>query len=312
VIVKKVPGSRAAGAKPVAANVRDLADYIAGPNVGGDGEKVQHRGALNFLNVDHEGQVQEMIDLAEIARRDAKPVQHWILSWREGEQPTAAQPDQAAKMFLAEMDLSDHQAIYALHSDTDNWHLHLAVNRVHQETERVVTVNKGYDLNVAHRAITRIELQQGWQPEGRALYAPGEYGELMLVRGTGPSARQPSARALSFEERVGACSAERITSEDAVPVIRQARSWSEVHEGLAELGMRFEKKGSGAVLWVGDQPVKASAAGRDCSMAALQKRLGAFEPALEMPRARADEGSTTRAGGATSAGLLGQARKSPP
>jgi hypothetical protein len=119
---------------------------------------------------------------------------------------------------------SDHQAIYALHSDTDNWHLHLAVNRVHPETERVVTVNKGYDLKVAHRAITRIQLRQGWQSEGRALYAPGEDGELMLVRGAGPTARQPSTRALSFEERVGARSAERIASEDAAAVIRQARS----------------------------------------------------------------------------------------
>jgi hypothetical protein len=282
VIVKKVPPSKAAGPKSIAANVRDLADYIAGPKAGGDGEKVEHRGTLNLLNVDHAAQVQEMIDLAEIARRDAKPVQHWILSWREDEQPTAAQADEAVRMFLSEMGLSDHQAIYALHSDTDNWHLHLAVNRVHPETEKVVTVNKGYDLKVAHRAIARIELRHGWQSEGRALYAPGQDGELTLVRSAGPTTRRPSARALSFEERVGACSAERIAAEDVAPVIGRARTWGEVHEGLARIGVRFERKGSGALLWIGDQPVKASAAGRACSMAALQKRLGAFEPALPM------------------------------
>jgi hypothetical protein len=43
--------------------------------------------------------------------------------------------------------------------------------------------------------------------------------------------------------------------------------------------MYLDRKGSGAILWVGDQPVKASGAGRDCSMSALQKRLGDFEPA---------------------------------
>ena len=32
------------------------------------------------------------------------------------------------------------------------------------------------------------------------------------------------------------------------------------------------------MLWVGDQAVKASAAGRDCSMSALQKRLGEYMP----------------------------------
>jgi hypothetical protein len=52
--------------------------------------------------------------------------------------------------------------------------------------------------------------------------------------------------------------------------------------------MRFEKKGSGALLWIGDQPVKASAAGRDCSMSALRKRLGDFEPApMPPPRQKA-------------------------
>ena len=280
-IVKKVPPSKTAGRKRVAANVRNLADYIAGPAAGGDSEKLEHRGALNFLNVDHEGQVQEMINLAEIARRDAKPVQHWILSWREGEQPTAAQADEAAMVFLSELGLSDHQAIYAFHRDTNNWHLHLAVNRVHPDTERVVTVNNGYDLKVAHRAIARIEQRQGWQSEGRALYASGEDGELMLARKGGPTVRQPSARALSFEERVGARSGERIAAEDAAPIIREARTWREVHEGLGKIGLRFERKGSGALLWIGAQRVKASDAGRECSMAALHKRLGAFEAAPE-------------------------------
>ena len=72
VIVKKIPPSKMAAPKTLAANVRALADYIAGPRAGGDGEKVEHRGGLNFLAIDHDGQVQEMIDLAEVARRDAE------------------------------------------------------------------------------------------------------------------------------------------------------------------------------------------------------------------------------------------------
>jgi len=277
-IVKKVPPSKLAAPKSLAANVRDLADYIAGPTAGGDGEKVEHRGGLNFLADDHDGQVQEMVDLADAARRDAKPVQHWILSWREGEQPTSAQADEAVRIFLSEMGLADHQAIYALHSDTHNWHLHLAINRVHPDTEKLVTVNKGYDHRVAHRAIARIELRQGWEPEARAIYAPDSSGEIKLVKQPGAE-RQPSARALAFEERVGARSAERTAIEEAAPIIRRAKTWRELHEALGKAGVRFEKKGSGALFWIGDQPVKASVAGRDCSMSALRKRLGDFVPA---------------------------------
>ena len=59
-IVKKIATSQKTPPKSKAANVRALVDYIAGPGAGGDGEKVEHRGALNLLNIDHDGQVQEI------------------------------------------------------------------------------------------------------------------------------------------------------------------------------------------------------------------------------------------------------------
>jgi hypothetical protein len=281
VIVKKVATSKLGALKNKALNVRALVDYIAGPKAGGDGEKVEHRGAENLLNVDHEAQVQEMIDLAEVARRSAQPVQHWIISWREGEQPTAAQADAAVATFLDEMGLAEHQIIYALHRDTKNCHLHLAVNRVHPDSEKLVTVNNGFDHEVGHRAIARIERDQGWQREGSALFVTRPDGDLERSRPRGQRERQPSGPARDFEERVGERSAQRIALEVAAPIIREARSWSEMHEGLASEGIRFERKGSGAVLWIGDEPVKASSAGRACSMSALEKRFGELTLNLE-------------------------------
>jgi len=279
VIVKKVSTSKTAAPKSKASNVRALIDYIAGVAEGGDGAKVEHRGAVNLLNIDHDGQVEEIIDLAEVARRCPQPVQHWIVSWREGEQPTRKQADEAVGMFLAEMGLADHQAVYALHRDTHNCHVHVAVNRVHPSTEKVVTVNNGFDLEVAHRAIARIEQRQGWEREARGLYVVDSDGRAERLRPRDQSERRPSGRAQDLEERTGQRSAQRIAIDDAAPLIRQARSWRELHAALAAQGMRYEKKGSGALLWVGEQPVKASAVGRDCSMAPLRKRLGEFEPA---------------------------------
>jgi hypothetical protein len=281
VIVKKVPTSKLGALKNKALNVRALVDYIAGPKAGGDGEKVEHRGAQNMLNIDHEGQVQEMIDLAETARRSPQPAQHWIMSWREGEQPTPLQADAAVATFLDEMGLAQHQVIYALHRDTRNCHLHLAVNRVHPDTEKVVTVNSGFDHEVAHRAIARIERDQGWQREDRALFLVQPGGELERSRPRGERERQPSGRARDLEERHGDRSAQRIALEVAAPIIREARDWRELHAALGREGIRLERKGSGAILWIGDEPVKASSAGRDCSMSALQKRFGELTPDLE-------------------------------
>jgi hypothetical protein len=73
VIVKKVGTSKSAAPKSKASNVRALIDYIAGVAAGGEGEKVEDRGAVNLLNIDHGGQVQEMADLAEVARRSHQP-----------------------------------------------------------------------------------------------------------------------------------------------------------------------------------------------------------------------------------------------
>jgi len=248
-IVKKVPTSKLAPAKSKAHNVRALADYIAGPKAGGAGEKVEHRGALNLLNLDHEGQVQEMIDLAELAKRSPQPVQHWILSWREGEQPSAAQADEAVGMFLGEMGLTDHQAIYALHQDTNNWHLHLAINRVHPETEKLATVNNGFDHEVAHRAIARVEHAQGWHREDRGLFRVQEDGRLERERPRADQEREPSGPARDFEERVGARSAERVAIEDGAPAIRPTPAYSACPPLGEQNGHRHHRAGREKRRW---------------------------------------------------------------
>ncbi len=49
-----------------------------------------------------------------------------------------------------------------------------------------------------------------------------------------------------------------------------------MHRKLAEVGLRFEKKGSGAVIFVGDIAVKASSVDRAFSMKKLCRKWGEF------------------------------------
>jgi len=72
-----------------------------------------------------------------------------------------------------------------------------------------------------------------------------------------------------------------MAAETGAPVIRAATSWTDLHTCLAALGLRYQRKGSGAVLWVGETAVKASRAARDCSLLAVERRLGAYQPAPE-------------------------------
>lgn len=266
--------------KSKAASIRDLVDYIRAPERVNPEEKVIYANGRGFIADSHAAQREEMVALASEAVRSKNPVNHFILSWREGEQPSLTQIEEAVSIFMAELGVKDHQAIYGLHADTDNIHLHIAINRVHPDTLEVVKINGGFDIEAVHKAVARIEHVQGWQREQRGRYRVREGGELVRERlvtdKTKP--RQPGQRKRDMENRTGEKSAERICIEQGAPIVERAQSWEQLHRELAENGMRYVKKGSGAMIFVGEVAVKASSVDRGASLAKLQKRLGPYQP----------------------------------
>jgi hypothetical protein len=204
-------------------------------------------------------------------------------SWQEGEQPTPAQVEDAVTIFLDELGLKDHQAIYGLHADTDNLHLHLVVNRVNPDSLKVIKPNRGFDIEAAHKAVARIEQAQGWEREQHGRYQVQEDGTVSKAPRDPdqPRPRQPDQPKRDQEHRTGEKSAERVGIEQAAPIIKQAKTWQALHRELAAVGIQYERTGSGAVLKVGDVTVKASSADRAASLGQLQKRLGIYEPAPE-------------------------------
>ena len=272
-IVKKIKNQK--DGKPKAWQIGDLVDYIRFPHNKNPEEKIEYAGGRNFFSSTHVGQKAEMIALARESVRSRMPVQHWMFSWREGEQPTRKQVEEVVDMFLEKMGLAGHQTVFGLHYDTDNYHLHIAVNRMNPETEKVVLPFNGLDIREAHKVLALIEHQQGWASEEKALYSVLENGE--LARRRIRREVQPKQSALDFERATGEKSAQRIVQERGHGIIKNAQSWAELHEKLVRVGLRFERKGSGAIVFVGDIVVKASSVDRAFSMGKLCKRLGDFE-----------------------------------
>lgn len=267
-IVKRIGNPKSQSSK--ASRIGSLLDYIAA-----DGheaaEKSEHIAACGaFLSDSLQGQRAEMIALAEEAKRSEDPVDHWLLSWKEGEQPTRAQCREAVELLKKHLGMGEeHLAVYALHRNTENYHLHIVLNRAHPESLRVS--DKGWCIDRAHKALAEIVQTQGWEAEQNARY--GKDG----AKAQPAHGANPSTRARDYENATGEKSAERIAMEKAAPILKVARSWSEVHERLSQLGMRYEQKGSGALLWVGEVAVKASAIGREFSRKQMEERLGAFK-----------------------------------
>ena len=258
-----------------ASRIGSLLDYIEADGRA-DAQKAEYIGASgNFYSDSQQGQRAEMVALAIEATRSKDPVDHWLLSWKEGEQPTQAQCNEAVEILKQHLGMSsDHLAVFALHRNTENYHLHVVLNRVHPDTLRVE--DKGWCIDKAHKAIAEIIHAQGWEAERNARYLADRNGQ--VTRASGVREPQPRSKARDHENATGEKSCERIAMEKAAPILLNAQSWAQVHEGLAQVNMRYERKGSGAMLWVGDQPLKASCIGREFSRSRMEERLGEFQP----------------------------------
>lgn len=276
--------ARKKSSKSLASSVRDLTKYVrdCGGEMATPGEKVLFSGSKNFVFEDDFAlQVDEMVALAKAGCRGKNsdnPIKHYILSWPESEAPTQAQANEAVDMLLAELRLTQCQTQWAVHKDTDNVHVHVVVNRVDPDSEKIIKPGGGFEHESMQRAIAKIEHAQGWQPEKNARYTVGEDGQCVRVKTKKEASTEPSEAAKSMELRTGEKSQERIGIELAGPAIGSAKSWSEIHAALEKLGMRYERKDGGAVLWTGAEYVKASAVcKRQDSFAQLQKRLGPYQ-----------------------------------
>ncbi len=309
-IVKHIPARPAGRDATVerAAHARNLIDYLRLPEKESEekayqvaymlaeklgdtkGERLFHIGGRGFVSTDIEGQRAEMIAVAQSAKRSPNPIDHWLLSWREGELPTSGQVDGAVALFLEHLGVADQPCIYACHGDTDNRHVHLAINRYDPIARRMVEINDGFTREAAHQAVALIIDRFGWQAEADARYEVVN-GRAVLTASAGARIAEGRKgirpKAAAFENRTGYRSAQRIAQEDAVPLIKAAASWRDLHAALAAVGIAYDATGTnGVMLTVGGERVRASSVDRAITRTRLEKRLGAFEPreaALAIP-----------------------------
>ena len=284
-ILKKL--KRRSFKKPKATMIGELVEYITQAVDERGNEKLAYYGAKNFVTETVKSQKAELIALASESIRSPMPVSHWSMSWQENELPSHEQIGEAVDVFLQRMGLEGHQVIYALHKNTAHHHVHIVVNRTHPDTLKVIQPHRGFDIEESHKIVAWLVHSQGWAAEANARYRVNEAGE--IVRNAGKATARPSSEAMDFESATGEKSAQRIAQERGHGIIKNAKSWSELHKGLQKAGLRFEKKGSGAVVFVGDIAVKSSSIDRNFGLSKLCKRLGDFEPGNYAPEMAAPE-----------------------
>ena len=284
-IGKKTPNPKKSSSK--SRRVVGLTNYITAPENENSLEKCVHFEAVNFLTDDLQSQQIEMIALSTTAVRSKDPIDHYVLSWQEGETPTIEQAREAVQMTMKHLGLEGHQVIWGLHDDTENVHIHIAVNRVHPETLKVVEINKGFQNNAIQQAAAIVEKLQGWKNHEKARFKTDEFGNLITdaknkrpqIFKEADKPKEPTGKVKDKEIQTGEKSAQRIGIEKAAPIIAAAMSWADLHAKMQAAGMEYRRDGSGAKIFIGDVGVKASdIVDRKNNFGALQKRFGLYQP----------------------------------
>ncbi len=103
------------------------------------GEKVAWARVTNCGTSDPGWAVKRIIATqARNTRAKADRSYHLVVSFPRGEKPTRAQMEDIEDRLCEAIGFGDHQRVSAVHQNTDHWHLHVAINRVHPVTHHAV------------------------------------------------------------------------------------------------------------------------------------------------------------------------------
>lgn len=265
---------------------RRLAEYIAAAS--DPGEKLDDLWIVNARSAD------EPEDLA-VAIREIEAIQalnrratgdktyHLMVSFRD-EVPSREALRDIETSFAEALGFGEHQRIAATHKNTENFHLHVAINQIHPDTGRV---HRPYwDYRTLEKVSRAMEKKHGLKVDlGRAdKEEPSKMPE-----------RARDAEAHTWEQSFHSYVMGH--REAILASVKRAKSWQQVHEGMAKFGLAMRRHGNGLVI--AQRPtkesgkpkqVKASSIDRSLAKKAMEGRFGAFQgPDRAKPLPRAEK-----------------------
>lgn len=221
--------------------------------------RVQDVTITGCYSPDVEGAALEMMAVqAENRQAKSDKTYHLIISFREGERPDRDTITAIEKRFCENLGYGEHQRISVLHGDTENLHLHVAINKIHPETLRIH--EPYYDYKTLARTCSQLEKEYGLEVDNH----------------TSRNRGRPSV-ATSMEKAGGLESLTGWIQRNCLSDLQNAKSWKEFHHVCLENGLSLRARGNGFVFVSDKIHVKASSVDRGLSKKNLEMRLGSFE-----------------------------------
>lgn len=206
-------------------------------------------------------------------------IYHLIASFPAGERPTNEQLRDITEHLVKQMGYEGHHYIAGLHTDTDNFHLDIAICKVHPDTHRNVSIHKDFDkLDFAAR---EMEIKHSLMRD-KGIFGISEDGEILRLGKATSKEREPSSAAKDFEAHTGIESFQTWARKDARAALndamkRDGATWQDLHDTAAKFNMQIKQRGNGYVISDMDSAEKHHAKLSDIGVDNVAKHLGKFK-----------------------------------
>ena len=237
-----------------------LVQYITDPQ-----DKQERVGRINLSNcnsIDPTWAIQEVLATqAKNQRAKADKTYHLLISFAPGEILSDNLLNAIEDKVVSSIGFKDHQRISTVHHDTDNLHIHVAINKIHPKTINMIEPYRAY--RIFAEVATQLEFEFGLEV-------------------TNHQTRKGRSENLAddMEQHSGIESLVNWMKRHCKDQIEMANNWDEVHQTLATHGLKIKLRGNGFVFC--DElglMVKASSISRNFSKKNLLSKLGEFIPA---------------------------------
>lgn len=239
-------------------NYRRLVSYLLHPQ--DKQERVGQVSVSNCQSDDPGVAVLEVLNTqAQNTRTGANKTYHLLFSFRAGEHVTEETLRAIEERLCAGLGYGEHQRISVVHHDTDNLHVHVAINKIHPTRHTIHTPFNDY--RTLGRLCSQLER------------------EFNLERDNHQAGKRSDENAADdMEHHAGVESLLGWIRRTCRQELCTARSWKELQNTLKANGLELRQRGNGFVL-VDDSgcAVKASSVDRLLAKERLEARLGPLE-----------------------------------
>lgn len=215
----------------------------------------------NCNSIDPTWAIQEVLATqARNQRAKGDKTYHLLISFAPGENPPEEVLKAIEERVVSSIGFNEHHRISAIHYDTDNLHIHVAINKIHPKSFNMIEPYRAY------RAFAEV-----------ASTLEIEYGLEITNHQTHKSRSENLAD--DMEQHSGIESLINWMKRNCWENLESAENWDEFHKILSVHDLEIRVKANGFVFCNKDGlTIKASSVSRGFAKKNLEYQLGAFVP----------------------------------